>query len=151
MTRLSKLIGIYFFTIGLVGCMQFDEYYVYDKKNIVSEQEKKFIDKDINARDAIKVIHESTRFRIKISNSPKSSLTVIQSYEDSHQLKEKLKKIGVIINLESESKTYDSCEFINNLNWTCKNFGGYGAEFEMKNGILYKQSQKLIKKYSTHF
>jgi hypothetical protein len=150
MTRLLKLIGIYFFIIGLVGCMQFDEYYVYEKSTL-SEQEKKFIDKDINARDAIKVIHDSTRFRIKISNSPKFVLTVIQSYEDSQQLKEKLKKIGVIINLESESRTYDSCEFINSLNWICKNFGGFGSGFEMKDGILYKDSQKLVKRYSTHF
>lgn len=150
MTRLSKLIGIYFFIFCLVGCIQFDEYYVYDKRT-VSEQEKKFIDKDINARDAIKVIFESTKFRIKISTSPKSSLTVIQSYENAEILKNKLKKIGVIISLESESKTYDSCEFINSLNWTCKNFGGYGSEFEMKNGILYKHGQKLIRKYSTHF
>ena len=149
MNKLLKFIGILLITFGLVGCNYLDEYYVYDK-NTLSKIEKKFPSKDLSARDVIQEILESTRFRIKLSTTPKIELTVIQSYEVSDQLKDKLIKDGVITDFSSESRTYSSCEFINKSNWICKNFGGFGFGFEMKDGDLYKDGHKLIKKYSLH-
>jgi len=144
---MTRLIASLVIILGLTSCNPIDEYYVYDK-NILSELEKKFPSKDIHAREVLQEILESTRFRIKLSSSPKVVLTVIQSYEVSNELKEKVKKDGVITDFQSESRTYDSCEFVNNKNWICKNFGGFGFGYEMKDGDLYKNGQKLIKKYS---
>jgi hypothetical protein len=147
MNKLFKFIGILFVILGLVGCNYIDEYYVYDE-NILLEIEKKFPSKDLNARDVVQEILESTRFRIKLSSTPTIELTVIQSYDVSNQLKEQLMKDRVITDFSSESRTYNTCEFINRSNWICKNFRGFGFGFEMKDGDLYKDGHKLIKKYS---
>jgi len=147
MNKLFKFIGILFVILGLVGCNYIDEYYVYDE-NILLEIEKKFPSKDLNARDVVQEILESTRFRIKLSSPPTIELTVIQSLDVSNQLKEQLMKDGVVTDFSSESRTYNTCEFINRSNWICKNFRGFGFGFEMKDGDLYKDGHKLIKKYS---
>ena len=89
-------------------------------KNLVEEAviQLKNLEEAIN--ENAKEILESTRFRIKLSTTPKIELTVIQSYEVSDQLKDKLIKDGVITDFSSESRTYNSCEFINKSNWICK-------------------------------
>jgi len=149
MKKVKVISFLVFFVILLTGCDVGDIYYVYDK-NYMKQVESNFDSKikDPKIRDITNEILLSTQMRIKLSKIPNMTLLVIQSYKVSDELKDKLKNEKININFDSESRTYDTCDFINEKNWICKNFGGSGFGYEMKNGDLYKDSYKLIKKFS---
>ena len=104
-----------------------------------------------NFKDDLNQVYNSIQIRFKL-NSSKSSLLIIQSYDVSkisEDLKKRLIKMNVLF--ESESKTFDSCKYVNENNWICKSHNGFGSGYEMKNGDLFRDGDKLNKQYSIKF
>jgi len=149
MKKIKVIFILVFFINLLTGCDVGAIYYVYDK-NYMRQLENNFDSKIKNSiiRDLTNEVLLSTQMRIKLSKTPNTTLLVIQSYKVSDELKDKFKKEKINIKFDSESRTYDTCDFINEKNWICKNYGGSGFGYEMKNGDLYKDGYKLIKKFS---
>ena len=116
MNKLVSYFLIFFLPIFLGGCNFIDEYYTYDKNYIVEIETKSSPLKDDELRKDLIEVFKSIQIRIKLNNS-KTSLLVIQSYnlsKISENLKEKIKKNNV--NFDSESKTFDTCNFLNDRN-----------------------------------
>jgi hypothetical protein len=151
MNKLVSYFLIFFLPIFLGGCNFIDEYYTYDKNYIVEIETKSSPLKDDELRKDLIEVFKSIQIRIKLNNS-KTSLLVIQSYnlsKISENLKEKIKKNNV--NFDSESKTFDTCNFLNDRNWICKSHNGFGSGYEMKEGELYKDGYKLNHHFSIRF
>ena len=107
--------------------------------------------KDGDLKKELIAMLNSTQIRIKL-NSSKSQLVVIKSIDQtnlSEDLKIKLVNMRWDI-FQSESKTYDSCRYINENNWICKT-REFGSGYEMKNGDLFRDGEKLDKQYSIKF
>ncbi|MCF8194592.1 MAG: hypothetical protein K9J38_01205 [Polynucleobacter sp.] len=147
---MKNVLFVFSLSLILSGCNFIDEYYVYDK-NYLSETENTYgLIKDDELKKDIKEILKSTQLRIKLSSKPKMTLIVIQSLELSDEFRKRLisKKIT---DLGSESRTYDTCDYVNDRNWICTGYSGYLLGYEMRDGDLYKDGQKLLKKYSINF
>jgi hypothetical protein len=151
MNKLVSYLLIFISPFFLSGCNFIDEYYIYEV-NYLSNLEKKLGSmKDDDKKKELIAMLNSIQIRIKL-NSSKSQLVVIQSIDQTN-LSEDLK-----INLiqmrwdifESESKTFDYCKYVNENNWICKT-REFGFGYEMKNGDLFKDGEKLDKQYSIKF
>jgi hypothetical protein len=151
MNKLVSYLLIFISPFFLSGCNFIDEYYIYDV-NYLSNLEKKLSPlKDELLKEDLNQVFNSIQIRFKL-NSSKSSLLIIQSYDVS-KISEDLKKRFIKKNVlfESESKTFDSCKYVNENNWICKSHNGFGSGYEMKNGDLFRDGDKLNKQYSIKF
>ena len=148
MNKFFTYLLIFFSSFILGGCNFIDEYYIYEV-NYLSNLEKKLGSmKDDDKKKELIAMLNSIQIRIKL-NSSKSQLVVIQSIDQtnlSEDLKIKLIKMRWDI-FESESKTFDYCKYVNENNWICKT-REFGFGYEMKNGDLFKDGEKLDKQYS---
>lgn len=151
MNKLVSYFLIFFLPVFLGGCNFIDEYYTINKSYIVELENKLSQFKDVELKNDLNEVYKSIQVRIKLNNS-KTSLLVIRSY-DTSKLSEDLKKKFIKKNflLESESKTFDSCKYVNENNWICKSHNGFGTGYEMKNGDLFRDGDKLDKQYSIKF
>ncbi len=151
MNKLVSYLLIFISPLFLSGCNFIDEYYIYEV-NYLSNLEKKLSPlKDELLKEDLNQVYNSIQIRFKL-NSSKSSLLIIQSYDVSkisEDLKKRLIKMNVLF--ESESKTFDSCKYVNENNWICKSHNGFGSGYEMKNGDLFRDGDKLNKQYSIKF
>jgi len=151
MNKLVSYLLIFISPFFLSGCNFIDEYYIYEV-NYLSNLEKKLSPlKDELLKEDLNQVYNSIQIRFKL-NSSKSSLLIIQSYDVSkisEDLKKRLIKMNVLF--ESESKTFDSCKYVNENNWICKSHNGFGSGYEMKNGDLFRDGDKLNKQYSIKF
>ena len=151
MNKLFFYLFIFLSSFFLSGCNFIDEYYTYDKNYVTNIEKKLSSMKDDNLKKELVAIYNSTQIRIKL-NSSKSQLVVIKSIDQtnlSEDLKIKLVNMRWDI-FQSESKTYDSCKYINENNWICKT-REFGSGYEMKNGDLFRDGEKLDKQYSINF
>jgi hypothetical protein len=151
MNKFFTYLLIFFSSFILGGCNFIDEYYVLDKNYLIEFEKKLGSMKDDDKKKELIAMLKSIQIRIKL-NSSKSQLVVIQSIDQtnlSEDLKIKLIKMRWDI-FESESKTFDYCNYINDKNWICKT-REFGFGYEMKNGDLFKDGEKLDKQYSTNF
>ena len=149
MNKLFSYLLIFLSSFFLGGCNLIDEYYTYHKNFLTNLENKLGSMKDDELKKELVVIYNSTQIRIKL-NSSKSQLVVINSIDQTNlpeDLKIKLIKMRRDI-FESESKTYDSCKYVNENNWICKSHNGFGTGYEMKNGDLFRDGEKLDKQYS---
>lgn len=151
MNKLVSYFLIFFLLVFLGGCNFIDEYYTINKSYMVELENKLSQFKDVELKNDLNEVYKSIQIRIKLNNS-KTSLLVIRSY-DTSKLSEDLKKKFIKKNflLESESKTFDSCKYVNENNWICKSHNGFGTGYEMKNGDLFRDGDKLDKQYSIKF
>jgi hypothetical protein len=151
MNKLVSYFLIFFLPVFLGGCNFIDEYYTINKSYMVELENKLSQFKDVELKNDLNEVYKSIQIRIKLNNS-KTSLLVIRSY-DTSKLSEDLKKKFIKKNflLESESKTFDSCKYVNENNWICKSHNGFGTGYEMKNGDLFRDGVKLDKQYSIKF
>jgi hypothetical protein len=151
MNKLVSYLLIFISPFFLSGCNFIDEYYIYEV-NYLSKLELKLSPlKDELLKEELNQVFKSIQIRIKL-NSSKSSLLVIQSYDVSkisEDTKKRFNKKNVLF--ESESKTFDSCKYVNENNWICKSHNGFGSGYEMKNGDLFRDGDKLNKQYSIKF
>ena len=151
MNKLVSYLLIFISPFFLSGCNFIDEYYIYEV-NYLSNLEKKLSPlKDELLKEDLNQVYNSIQIRFKL-NSSKSSLLIIQSYDVS-KISEDSKKRFIKMNVlfESESKTFDSCKYVNENNWICKSHNGFGSGYEMKNGDLFRDGEKLNKQYSIKF
>jgi len=151
MNKLVSYLLIFISPLFLSGCNFIDEYYIYEL-NYLSNLEKKLSPlKDELLKEDLNQVYNSIQIRFKL-NSSKSSLLIIQSYDVS-KISEDSKKRFIKMNVlfESESKTFDSCKYVNENNWICKSHNGFGSGYEMKNGDLFRDGDKLNKQYSIKF
>jgi hypothetical protein len=151
MNKLVSYLLIFISPFFLSGCNFIDEYYIYEV-NYLSNLEKKLSPlKDELLKEDLNQVYNSIQIRFKL-NSSKSSLLIIQSYDVS-KISEDSKKRFIKMNVlfESESKTFDSCKYVNENNWICKSHNGFGSGYEMKNGDLFRDGDKLNKQYSIKF
>ena len=151
MNKFVTYLLIFFSSFILGGCNFIDEYYVFNKNYVTNIEKKLSSMKDDNLKKELVAIYNSTQIRIKL-NSSKSKLVVIKSIDQTNlpeDLKIKLIKMRWDI-FESESRTYDSCKYINENNWICKT-REFGSGYEMKNGDLFRDGEKLDKQYSIKF
>jgi hypothetical protein len=151
MNKLISYLLIFISPFFLSGCNFIDEYYIYEL-NYLSNLEKKLSPlKDELLKEDLNQVYNSIQIRFKL-NSSKSSLLIIQSYDVS-KISEDSKKRFIKMNVlfESESKTFDSCKYVNENNWICKSHNGFGSGYEMKNGDLFRDGDKLNKQYSIKF
>jgi len=151
MNKLVSYLLIFISPFFLSGCNFIDEYYIYEV-NYLSNLEKKLSPlKDELLKEDLNQVYNSIQIRFKL-NSSKSSLLIIQSYDVS-KISEDSKKRFIKMNVlfESESKTFDSCKYVNENNWICKSHNGFGSGYEMKNGDFFRDGDKLNKQYSIKF
>jgi hypothetical protein len=151
MNKFVTYLLIFFSSFILGGCNFIDEYYVFDKNYLTDIEKKLGSMKDGDLKKELIAMFNSTQIRIKL-NSSKSQLVVIQSIDQtnlSEDLKIKLVNMRWDI-FQSESKTYDSCRYINENNWICKT-REFSSGYEMKNGDLFRDGEKLDKQYSINF
>ena len=149
MNKFVTYLLIFFSSFILCGCNFIDEYYVFDKNYLTDIEKKLGSMKDGDLKKELIAMLNSTQIPIKL-NSSKSQLVVIKSIDQtnlSEDLKIKLVNMRWDI-FQSESKTYDSCKYVNENNWICKSHNGFGTGYEMKNGDLFRDGEKLDKQYS---
>jgi hypothetical protein len=140
---MKKILLVFSLSLFLSGCNLIDEYYVYDI-NYLSEMEKTFGEmKNVELRKDVIEVFKSTQIRIKLSPKPKMTLLVIESGKYSDELKNRLSKI--ITDFSSKSETFDTCDYVNDRNWICKELWG---GWEMKDGNLYNSGKKLIHRFT---
>ena len=149
MNKFATYLLIFFSSFILCGCNFIDEYYVFDKNYLTDIEKKLGSMKDGDLKKELIAMLNSTQFRIKL-NSSKSQLVVIKSIDQTNLPEDlKIKLINMRWDIfESESKTYDSCKYVNENNWICKSHNGFGTGYEMKNGDLFRDGEKLDKQYS---
>ncbi len=151
MNKFVTYLPIFFSSLFLASCNLVDEYYTYDKNYVTNLEKKLGSMKDDDLKKALITIFNSIQIRIKL-NSSKSQLVVIQSIDQTNlpeDLKIKLIKMRWDI-FESESKTFDYCKYVNENNWICRT-REFGSGYEMKNGDLFRDGEKLDKQYSINF
>jgi hypothetical protein len=151
MNKFITYLPIFFSSLFLTGCNLVDEYYTYDKNYVTNLEKKLGSMRDDDLKKELITIFNSTQIRIKL-NSSKSQLVVIQSIDQTNlpeDLKIKLIKMRWDI-FESESKTFDNCKYVNENNWICRT-REFGSGYEMKNGDLFRDGEKLEKQYSINF
>ncbi|MCF8194591.1 MAG: hypothetical protein K9J38_01200 [Polynucleobacter sp.] len=154
MNKYFKIIVLVLISLSLFlsGCNLIDEYYVYDDnliKQLTTDLEKSESDDTKKIGQELRQMMGTTKIRYKLTSSPQVSLVVIRSGKYSDSVKKKQTILNSSVQ-ESDSTTYDTCDYVNDKNWICK-FGRFGPNYEMREGDLYYDGQKLLKKYSLNF
>ena len=148
MNKLFSYLLIFLSSFFLGGCNLIDEYYTYDKNFLTNLENKLGSMKDDELKKELIAVFNSIQIRIKL-NSTQSQLVVIQSIDQTNLTDDlKIRLVNMRWDIfQSESKTYDSCRYINENNWICKT-REFGSGYEMKNGDLFRDGEKLDKQYS---
>ena len=151
MNKLFSYLLIFLSSFFLGGCNLIDEYYTYDKNFLTNLENKLGSMKDDELKKELIAVFNSIQIRIKL-NSTQSQLVVIQSIDQTNLTDDlKIRLVNMRWDIfQSESKTYDFCKYINENNWICKT-REFGSGYEMKNGDLFRDGEKLDKQYSIKF
>lgn len=146
-----KVLFVFSLSLFLSGCNFIDEYHVYDDNFIkqLTTLEKSENDDTKKMVEELRQMMGTTKIRYKLTSSPQVSLIVIRSRKYPDSVKKKQLEINSSVQ-ESDSTTYDTCDYINDRNWIC-HLGRFGPKYEMREGDLYYDGQKLLKKYSINF
>ena len=149
---MKKVLFVFSLSLFLSGCSLIDEYYVYDDnfiKQLTTDLGKSETDDIKNISQELRQMMGTTKIRYKLTSSPLVSLVVIRSRKYPDSVKKKQLEINSSVQ-ESDSTTYDTCDYVNDKNWIC-HLGRFSPTYEMREGDLYYDGQRLLKKYSINF